>query len=128
MHSRRGTMMVELLIALVFLSITATVMMKGVATLSTSSAVARDRITILAYMRNRMELIRATARTTALTPGTTTTTPVLRQVANPIGCDETITLEPGFTNLFRVKVTAGWTVGARAQSLKLETLMVAPND
>lgn len=128
MHFRRGTMMVELLIALVFLAVTATVMMRGVASLSTANANARDRTTVLGYMRDRMELIRAKARTTALTAGTTTTTPTLKQVAYPLTCDETITQEAGFTNLYRVKVSAAWTIGARASQLKIETLMVAPND
>ncbi|MEQ1822838.1 MAG: hypothetical protein ABL949_10020 [Fimbriimonadaceae bacterium] len=128
MHSQRGTMMVELMIALVFLAVTASVMMRGVASLSTASAVARDRALILSYMKSRIEMIKAKARTTALTPGSTSTTPTLRQVAYPLTCTEDIALEPGFTNLYRVKVIGGWTVGSRGQNMKLETLVVAPDE
>lgn len=126
-----GTTLVELLVAVVFIGICVSSIVGSVTNAAARAVYARRRILILGQARNALEQCKATAKKSALTPGTTI------NIWSPTGftgtatCTQTITLISGYTNLYKVNETVTWTEKAlginRSDSMVLETWMRAPD-
>lgn len=127
-----GTTLVELLVAVVFIGICVSPIVTCVTNAAARAVYARRRILMLGQARPAIETSKATARTSALTPGSQVF--VLSGISGFTGTatmTKTITIVAGYTSLYKVNVTINWTEKAlginRSDSMVMETVMRAPD-
>jgi Tfp pilus assembly protein PilV len=126
-----GTTLVELLVAVVFIGICVSSIVSCVTNAAARSVHAKRRILILGQVRSAMESTKATAKTSALTTGPTFFVLTMPGFTGSATMSKTITLQSGYTNLYRVNITVNWTEKAlginRSDSMVMETMMRAPD-
>jgi type II secretory pathway pseudopilin PulG len=127
----RGTTLVELLIAVVFLAICTSSILACVWNSQTQGTYANRRSAVLAAIQAQIYTARGQARLGSLTPGATTTPTAVQGLSSSLGVTTTISLWPGYTNLYLVTVSASWTEESRgvnrSDSLSISTLVRAPD-
>jgi hypothetical protein len=120
---------VELMACLVFLSLAVYPMLACISGATARSMNAQERMVVLGLVEDQLESCRSTARTSALTLGTTTTTLTPGTVYTPVIVTKVISAVAGYTDLFQVAVTATWgsaTLPNRNGSITLTAYMRAP--
>ena len=124
--------LVELLVAVVFIGICVSSIISCVTNAAARAVYARRRVILLGYARSAIESTRSSAKASALTTGLTMS--VISGVPGFTGSatlSKNITLQSGYTNLYKVNVTINWTEKAlginRSDSMVLETYMRAPD-
>ena len=126
-----GTTLVELLVAVVFIGICVSSIVSCVTNSAARSVYARRRILILGQARSALENSKSTAKTSALTPGTTFSVVSVSGFSGSATLTKTISLVSGYTNLYKVNVSITWTEKAlgmnRSDSMTMETWMRAPD-
>jgi Tfp pilus assembly protein PilV len=126
-----GTTLVELLVAVVFIGICVTAIVNSVTNAGSRAVYGRRRILMLSVARAELERAKSTAKTTALTPGTTFFSVNAAGFTGTGTETKTIALISGYTNLYKVTVSIAWTEKAlginRSDSLALETWVRAPD-
>ena len=126
-----GTTLVELLVAVVFIGICVSSIVSCVTNAAARSVYARRRILVLGQARTQIEQCRSTAKTSALTPGTTVLPMAITGFTGTPTMTKTITLISGYTNLYKVNISISWTeksLGAnRTDTVVMETWMRAPD-
>jgi len=126
-----GTTLVELLVAVIFIGICVSSIITCVTNAAARSVYARRRVLILGQVRSAIEQSKSTAKTSALTAGTTISVISVPGLTGNATMTKTVTVVSGYTNLYKVNVTASWTEKAlginRSDSMVMETWMRAPD-
>lgn len=123
--------MVELLMAVVLLSICATAIISAVGQTSKRASLAAEKALILAEAQNWMETTRAKAKLRTIIPGTGSTVMTITGVPFSVTRATSVALAAGYTDLYNVSVTMTWNANTtRDQSGKilLESKVVSPDD
>jgi prepilin-type N-terminal cleavage/methylation domain-containing protein len=129
-RKRRGFTLIEMLACIVFLGVTVYPILGCITQSQARELNAQDQMTVLGLIQDQIEGQRAIAYTTALTTGTTNTTPTPTGMTATVTLSRVITLVSGYTDLYQVQVTGTWTntaVPNRNGSITLTTMMRAPH-
>ena len=124
---KSGSTLVEVLMAMAFMSACTAVMLGAVTSNQERANIAWERSIVLQRVLSELDAFRSTARLTTLPVGTTTIIPSLAGVGS-VRVDREISAEVGVADLYLVTVTATWTsvdLGHR-QTLQISTKVIAP--
>lgn len=127
---KRGTTLVEVMVALVFLGICASTLLAAVNRSQITASVAQDRLAAFSLAQAQIQAIRATARTAALSPGITASSATVPTISTQVAVTKTITAVPGYSDLFKVQIQATWGDSSnptRAGRAVVSTIMRAPS-
>jgi Tfp pilus assembly protein PilV len=120
--------MIELLVAVIILSIGATSLLTAVNASVANQSYSQRRASILASVQNTVDKARSTATGGTIITGTTTQTLTVSGIQGSVTLTKTCNLVAGYTDLYTVDVKATWTEIpglnlTRADSLDLTTLI-----
>lgn len=123
--------MVESLVALIFLGVTAGSILSAVAYCDNQANTARRREAILEVLRGQIDQVRANATGGTVTNGVTASSVSVSGIQNKVSVTVTISNVAGFASLKQVDVTASWIEafrgGTRSDSMSFST-WVKPNE
>lgn len=119
---QKGTTLVELLVTVAFLGMCVVPMLTMINSSQIRANETKARMLSLAVAQDEMDKSRITAKTAALTVGSTTTSVAVSGLPDPVSLNKTITLVAGFTNLYEVTVAATYSGG----TIKIWSQMRAP--
>lgn len=123
--------MVELLMAVLLLSICATAIISAIGQTGKRASMAAEKTLILAEAQNWMESTKAKGKMRTLVAGTSNVQIAVPGVPFPVNRSTTIALAAGYTDLYCVSVTMSWdpnTSRDQAGSLTLESKVISPDD
>lgn len=107
-NARRGTTLVELLVAAVFVGLCAGAMLGAIGTASRATSVAEEKLIALTLAKNELDLARAAASKGTLTAGTTNTTPSNTGIKYPVTVRTEVTAVGGVVDLYLVRTRVRW--------------------
>jgi Tfp pilus assembly protein PilV len=126
-----GTTLVELLVAVVFIGICVGSIVNCVTNAAARSVYGRRRILMFSVVRSEIERAKASAKSAALTPGTTFFSVSMAGFTGSGTETKTIALISGYTNLYKVNISITWTEKAlginRSDLMTMETWTRAPD-
>lgn len=121
----------EVMVAVVFLSLCSAGILQSVTTAQNRASVAQDRLYALTLAQNTLDTVRRTAKTSALTPAITSTSPSNSGLPGTVTLKQTITAVSGYTNLYSIQVKVTWGSVTlpknRSSNLTIETILRAPD-
>ena len=123
--------MVELLMAVLLLSICATAIISAISQTGKRASMAAEKTLILAEAQNWMESSKAKGKMRTLVAGNTSVQLTITGVPFPVTRATSIALVGGYTDLYRVSVTMTWnanTTRDQSGTLTLESKVVSPDD
>ena len=127
---KSGFTLVELLCCLAFLSLAVYPMLSCITYSIKSVLRAQDQMMVMGLVQDAIENQRATAYTSALTPGTTSTTSTPTGMLESVTVTTTIALVSGYTDLYSVQVTGTWqdaSINGTTGTITVTTYMRAPH-
>lgn len=122
---RRATTLVELMIALLVLSVCAGALLAGIGQAGSRAGIASEKVIILTAVKNQMDIARQAGRNGNLTAGTNSGAQSLTGLPYPVNFTRTASAVAGEPGLFAVRVVATW-AGAdnkRTGTMQLDTLV-----
>lgn len=123
--------MVELMLAVLLLSICASAIIQAVSQTGKRANMAGQKALILVEAQNWIENCRAKGKLRTLVAGTSSVQIAVTGVPFPVTRTTSISLVSGYTDLFKVSVTMSWNANTTADqsgSLTLESKVISPDD
>jgi len=123
--------MVELMIAVLILSICASAIIRAITQTGKRSSMSAEKALILAEAQNWMEGVRAKGKARTLVAGTSNVSIAITGVPFQVTRSTTIALSPGYTDLYDVSVRMSWNPNLGREmsgELVLESKVVSPDD
>lgn len=123
--------MVELLIAVLILSICASAIIRAITNTGKRSSMSAEKALILAEAQNWMEGVRAKGKMKTLIVGTSSTALSITGVPFSVQRITSIALCPGYTDLYAVNVKMQWnanTTRDQMGEIVLESKVISPDD
>lgn len=127
----RGTTLVELLVATVFLGLCVSAMLSSIAGTQSKADVAKWRAVALGFAQDALASVRSQGAAGTLAAGTATTSHT--SAGSPtVTITKTVSLASGFTDLYAVRILATFTRdvagNTRTESLQLDTYVRSPDE
>lgn len=123
--------MVELLMAVVLLSICAAAILNGVTLTGKRASLAAQKALILNEAQNWMESTKAKGKLRTLVAGTSSVSLSITGVPFQVQRNTSIALVPGYTDLYDVSCTMQWngnTTADQKGAVTLQSKVVSPDD
>lgn len=124
---RRGTTLVELLVAAVFVGLCSAAMLGAIGTSSRATSIAEEKLIALTFAKNELDLARAAANKGTITVGVRNETPSNTGIKYPVTVRTEVTAVAGVADLFLVRTRVRWesdTGVEHSGSVTLETYVV----
>lgn len=123
----RGTSLVEILIAVVFLAVCASAILDAVWTGNLQASYAMRRTRVMGLLQDQLESLRGYAASGSLATATASASTTPPGFVGPVSISGTIHLETNSLTLYDVTVTATWTeegsFGTRTDTASLSTVI-----